>query len=204
MINVNLNITRFNRYAGKTGLAALVVAASMTVGATASYAAVVCGTTNLPAAVVQTSSGLYINVVTGVIGTPGSAVPGWDFNAYGATNLTFFASNNAANTCALLGGGNAATTPTVLASGAPIGPAGTYATGGANSAWRAGVTGGYVGIRFNRESDTTTHYGWVQLTTTGPTTGYPATVTAYCYEDTPDTAIVAGSTPVLLQKYSVD
>lgn len=205
MNNMHLNTPRRNRYAGKAGLAALIVAASVTVGAGASYAAVVCGSAGLPAAVPQTNAGLYINFVTNTIGTPASAVPGWDFNPFGTTNLSFFTSGAAANINAILGGGTSATSPSVLASGATIGPAGTYLTNasGTNPAWRAGVTGQYVGIRFNNETGTTTHYGWAQMTTTGPS-GFPATVTAYCWENTPNTAIIAGTTPVSLQKYSVD
>lgn len=200
-----LNARRFNTYAGKAGLAALIVAASITVGTSAAYAAVVCGSAGLPAAVPASEAGLYINFVTNVIGTPASSVPGWDFNPYGATVITFFATNAPANTNAILGGGTGATSPSVLASGATIGPAGTYFTlgGGTNPAWRTTVTGMYVGVRFNNEATTTTHYGWVQMNTTGAM-GVPATVNAYCWENTPNTAIVAGSLPVSLQKFSID
>ncbi len=193
----------FSRHVGKVGLAVLTVAASMTLGSVSSYAAVVCGAAGLPAVVPTTINGTYINLATRVVGQD-VTVAGWDFNVYATGgNLNFFSSVGAANTTSYVGTG---TVPDVLTAGMSIGPASTYATAGVSGtpvAWRAGVTGGYVGVRFNRESDTTVHYGWVQMTTTS-TSGFPATITAFCYQDVAATAITAGTTPVSLQKFSVD
>ena len=185
-------------------LAKFVIAASMTVASGHAFSAVVCGTTSLPAAVPASTAGLYINFVTGVVGTPASAVAGWDFNPFGTSALSFFTTTTATNIAAIAGGGTGATSPTVLTAGATIGPALTYlATGsGTNPAWRAGVSGQYVGVRFNNEVTVATNYGWVQMNTTGPN-GVPATVLAYCYDNT-GAAITAGTTPVSLQKFSVD
>lgn len=66
----------------------------------------------------------------------------------------------------------------------------------------AGVTNAnYLGFRFTEGGNT--YYGWISLTTTGPN-GFPATLNSYCYENTPNTQITAGTTPVSLQQFSVD
>lgn len=190
------------RYVAKAGLAVLVVAASMTVGSATSYAAVVCGAAGLPAVVPATLNGTYINLATVTV-SQNASVAGWDFNVYASGgNLNFFSSAGAANTTSYVGTG---TVPDVLTAGTSIGPASTYAAVGVSGtpvAWRAGVTGGYVGIRFNNEGTVATNYGWVQMTTTAAS-GFPATITAFCFDNT-GAAIIAGTTPVSLQKFSVD
>jgi len=170
--------------------------------------AVICNTppagTALPIAVPQTTAGIYINFVTGAFGTAG-ATPGWDFNPWGSTAFNFFWSIAAGNTTVgmLTGGVHA-----VSAFGDPIGPGQTWSGAGtptpaAMAPWRAGVTDGYIGIRFRNEVTAVDNYGWARLTTTGPN-GIPATVTAFCYQDD-GTQIFAGSTvPVGLQNFSIE
>lgn len=156
----------------------------------ASMAAIIdSGVVNLN--VVNNIDGLYINVVTGA--NANATVPGWDFNPYANTsNLTFFTSTNAANTNALVAlTATPAATAAVLAPGAVIGPASIY--GGAGNVLTAGTnfrtTGTfYAGFRFIRESDSTLHYGYAQMTTTAPT-GFPAVVVRYVYDDTPNTPV---------------
>ena len=53
---------------------------------------------------------------------------------------------------------------------------------------------------------TVLNYGWMEFTTsTGTSTslGFPATLTRYCYQND-GSAIVAGTTPVALQTFSID
>ena len=40
--------------------------------------------------------GIYLNVVTGIIGTSGASVSGWDVNPYGASSLTMFSTTGTA------------------------------------------------------------------------------------------------------------
>ena len=96
---------------------------------------------------------------------------------------------------------------TPLSAGTPIDASSTFLTGIQSSAtamasYRAGVTNAnYLGFRFTEGGNT--YYGWISLTTTGPN-GFPATLNSYCYENTPNTQITAGTTPVSLQQFSVD
>jgi len=141
----------------------------------------------------NTTAGVYLNVVTNVSNPVPASAPGWDFNPWGnAGNLAFFTSTAAANTAALLATGGNITT---LTTGQQVGPAGTFATGTQNTVGSAcrttTTTACIVGIRFNRETTTTTHFGYAILSTTAPT-GFPATITRYFYEDTANTAITVG------------
>jgi hypothetical protein len=91
--------------------------------------------------------------------------------------------------------------------GVVVGPAATYATALGTPTtmvdWQAGTTNMYQGIRFTNEVTTLVTYGWVALTTTGPT-GFPATINQFCYQDDA-TAITTGvTTPVRLQDFTVD
>ena len=40
--------------------------------------------------ILSTTSGIYLNVITGVYNPSPAAVPGWDINPWGRTNLEFF------------------------------------------------------------------------------------------------------------------
>ncbi|WP_257387031.1 hypothetical protein [Tahibacter caeni] len=173
----------------------------MSFGASTAYAAVVCATPAI--AVPQNIDGVYINLVTGATGTTGSGTTGWDFNPYASSSSTLLSFNAATGAGYLSSGG----VISALASGATIDGSGTYLTGIQTSAtamgtYRAGVTSAtYLGFRLTEGGNT--YYGWIGLTTTGPN-GFPATLNNYCYENTPNTAITAGSTPVSLQRFSVD
>lgn len=203
IVTLNSRNFIFNRYEGKVGLAALVVAASMTMGSSAGYAAAVCGSTGLPVTVPITAEGIFIDLDTRTIGTSMAAVPAWNFNVYSNGGSLNFLSRTDAAIDRYVGTGSV---PDVLAAGVFIGPASTYATSGVSGppvAWRAGVTGGYVGIQFARIRVATLNYGWVQMTTTAGT-GFPATITAFCFQDSAQMGINAGTTPVSLQSFSVD
>ena len=159
----------------------------------------------MPYPVPQTVAGVYINLVTGVFSITPAGAPGWEFNPFGtvANGLTFFFLTGAPNTSA---GASSAGAYTVLASGASIGPANTYisattVTAAAN--WRAGSFGQYFGLRFYNESTLTTNYGWIQLDTAG-TTGHPAVIRGYCYENTGAPILAGSTTPVELQGFSVE
>ena len=192
----NLNLNTRSRYAGKAGLAALVVAASMTVASGQVMAAVQCFTTPIP--VPQTTQGIYINLFTGAAGTA-AATTDWDFNPWGTTNLGFFSPGAPQGHVAV------GTVVSNLPTGTLVDGASTY-TGSQSSAanmvnFRSGVSPGYVGVRFAQAA--VTYYAWVSITTAGPN-GTPATVNSWCFENTAGTGITVGTTPVSLQKFSVD
>ncbi|MEO8671017.1 MAG: hypothetical protein ABI411_06855 [Tahibacter sp.] len=180
----------------------------LALAATSSMAAIVCGPTN-NLAIPANIDGVYLNLVTGATGIAGGSTAGWDINLYQTgtpAGLFFFWPTTPA---ASFGGTSTATVYDVLTSGASIGPASTFIvnSGGGGAApyvnWQGTTqTGKYLGIRFFNESTSTINYAWLQLNTTA-TTGFPATISQYCYQ-TDGTAITAGTTPVSLQSYSVD
>lgn len=185
----------------KTSVAGLLAAGAMTFGAPAAYAAIACASPGIN--VPQNIDGFYINLVTGATGTSGSGTTGWDFNPYASSSSTLLSFNTATGAGYVSSGG----VITPLSAGTPIDASSTYLTGLQTSAtemgsYRAGVSSGsYLGFRFTEAGNT--YYGWLNFTSTSPN-GFPATLVNYCYEDTPSTQILAGSTPVSLQQFSVD
>ncbi|HET9031634.1 MAG TPA: hypothetical protein VFN25_01885 [Dokdonella sp.] len=200
MKNVSTVFTRLACFSRAALLTFLAIAA-VTVSSIRAEAAVVCS--NLPAAldIPNTFDGLYINFVTGTSGTTSGAVPGWDSNIWSSSgSMKFFASTSAANASAVVGSAGEAS---LLAPGTMIDSSSAVLTGVLNAAaFEVGVTNGYVGFAFNNEGTSTTNYGWASLTTTSGG-GFPATLNQYCYDDS-GAGIMAGTTPVSLQSYSID
>jgi len=133
--------------------------------------------------------GVYINFVTGQTGTSGASVPGWNWNPYnGGTGLQFFWNGTPNGGLSL-----DTTTYAVLPNGAPISSANVYlntTSTAATAAWRAGSTC-YLGIRIINSQTNQTNYGWVHFNTTG-STGFPATIVEYAFENMGQ-SIIAGS-----------
>lgn len=192
----------FRKY--RSALGAVLAASALSVASHGAMAAVVCNTFSVPRAIPQTADGIYINYVTGVTGTSGSAVPGFDFNPWYSSStagLNFYMGADVdTNNGAVFG-----TTYQVLSSGTMIGPSSTFSGATATAAnmadWRAGVTG-FLGVRFTNESTAAVNYGWLNITTTAGN-GFPATINSFCFENT-GSSIMAGTTPVSLQSFSVD
>ena len=188
-----------NRYIGRTGLAALVLTASMTIGSTQVMAAAQCFTT--PIAVPVTTSGTYVNLFTGAAGTA-AGTAGWDFNPWGSTTANFWiAATTPLSGFVTDGAGVIAN----LTTGVLVGPASTFLASNSTTAsmatWRAGVTSGNLGMRFVEGAST--YYAWINISSVGPN-GTPLTINNWCFESTPGTAIAVGTTPVSLQKFSID
>jgi len=184
----------------KIAFATLAAVGAMTVGASSAYAAVVCASPSI--AVPQNIDGIYINLVTGATGTTGTSTPGWDFNPYASSSATLLSFNAATGAGYVSSGG----VITPLAGGTPVGASSTYLSGIQTSAtamgsYRAGVSGQYLGFRFTEGGNT--YYGWINFTSVGPN-GFPANLNNFCYENTPDTEITAGTTPVSLQQFSIE
>lgn len=183
-----------------TAAAVIVAASSLSVVSSNAVAAIICNTATLPITIQAGDGvGIYMNLITGAAST--SAVAGWDFNPYdrGLPGVSFWFNNDATK-----GAVSNGTSIMVLAAGAEIGPASTFSNSVAdpNSAlWRVAQTGGYVGLRVYNEGTSTMNYGWVQADTGA--NGLPFTINAFCYQND-GTAITAGTTPVSLQKFSVE
>jgi hypothetical protein len=128
-------------------------------------------------------SGLYINWVTGQSG--GSPPSGWDFNPYSGGSLLFYWGgdvNPDENGGVVDVDG---VTYSVLGSGDTVGSGSTFSQGAqaGTDLWLAGVTGGYLGVKFLNEGTGQTNYGYVHVTTTSPT-GFPMTILDYAYDQT--------------------
>ncbi|MEP6882124.1 MAG: hypothetical protein ABI866_09030 [Dokdonella sp.] len=200
MKSQKVNSLGLTRYTGKAGLAALVVAATMTVVSSPAMAAPTCFTT--PIAVPVTSAGIYINLFTGASNVAPGSVPSWDFNPWGASAGYFWPGTSTPLTGFVDGGTGVIQN---LSNGQPVGPASAFLTGNASAAamatWRIGITNGNLGVRFVEGGST--YYAWLNVTT-GAASGLPITLNNWCFDNTPDTAISVGTTPVSLQSFSID
>ena len=154
-------------------------------------AAVVTFTT--PIAVPNNFDGVYINFLTGATGITASSVPGWDFNPYAtAAGLSFFWSATPT-----AGGGVASSTtgPYLnLAPGAVVSSASTFAAVTATTATAAFQTTGthVLGFRFYNEATSAVNYGYLTMTNTA-STGFPATITGWSFENTGAAITVGGA-----------
>jgi subtilisin family serine protease len=126
--------------------------------------------------------GVYINWVTGAhAGTPPS---GWDFNPYSNGALLFYWGGDVGPENA--GVAEDGTLYTVLGSGDSVGPTSTFiqnAQSGTDN-FLGGVTG-YIGFQFLNEDTGDINYGYVHVTTTGPS-GFPMTILDYSYNQVGD------------------
>ena len=178
-------------------------------GAVVALAAVVASATSATAAIIyvgtglnipSTTAGVYLNVVTGVSGPTPASVPGWDLNAWSATNLLFYANNAASpNDGIVVGLGSSLTQADNLPTGSLID--GTYVYGRTPSSETTGATAftlnssnNLVGFRFLNETTTTINYGWMRLAV-GVTLGaQPRSIMEYAYENS-GAGIQAGVVP---------
>ena len=137
-------------------------------------------------AVPNTFGGIYLDLVTDASST--SPISGYDVNPYGSGGLSFYLPSGSGGVT------QDGTNLTVLSSFDYIGPLSTFLTGiPADPGFRAGETSGYLGLEFLNETTGATDYGWVRINTTG-TTGFPATITGFAYDNT-GAAIFAGAVP---------
>jgi hypothetical protein len=165
----------------RLGLCAAALAGA---AATVSDARATVVTFTTPIAVPNTVAGVYINFLTGASASSPGAVPGWDFNPWASSNaLSFFWNNTPANSS----GGVAGTTtgPYLdLAPGAVVGSLSTFSTSAAPAATLAFQSSGthVLGFRFFNESTAAINYGYLAISTTGPS-GFPAVITSWSYEN---------------------
>lgn len=140
-----------------------------------------------------TIEGIYLNLQNGMRGFTEGSVPGFDFNPYaapGASNgLRFYWGATAAGNAGVASSGNIYA---VLPSASVIGAANPYTdsgSAGTTANWTAGVTSGFLGVRFRNEITGLINYGGLHISTTAPL-GFPMTVHSWCYEDSGGTAVI--------------
>jgi len=195
--NQKLSACVDGRLAAYATLAGVVLAApAMAPSADASivYSGVV--NINIP----STTSGIYLNVVTGVFG--GSTTPGWDVNPWASTSLEIWGNNTASPNDGVLDnftGGSAASVDNL--------PVGTIIDG----SWNYGRTDGTVestgptafvlnssnnifGFRFLNESTSQLDFGWARISLSATLAGQPRMIVEYAYENT-GLGIAAGAVP---------
>ncbi|MBX7106214.1 MAG: hypothetical protein K1X57_19200 [Gemmataceae bacterium] len=143
-------------------------------------------TFNTPIAVPQTFAGVYVNLLTGGTSTVSAgSIPGWDFNPYyTGSQIGFFWNNSIAGSS----GGVAATTTTLyqdLPNGTVIDGTSTFSNTILATNGSAYLTTGthILGFRFYNENTSTVNYGYLTMDTTG-TSGFPATIQGWSFEDT--------------------
>jgi hypothetical protein len=127
-------------------------------------------------AVPTTTTGLYINWLTGAQCTTSPCTGAYNFNPY-STTLTFWWGAPVTADSACVGSGASCS---VLASAATIGPASTFVDGNPAN-YLAGVDG-YLGFTFLNTNTATINYGYAHVTTVGPN-GTPMTIVQYVYDN---------------------
>jgi MYXO-CTERM domain-containing protein len=148
-----------------------------------------------------TTSGVYLNVATGVFATTPAGATGWDVNPWSSTGLSIWANNAAGpNDGVVLGGGATGTNVGNLAFGTTIGPSNTY--GRTPSALTTGSlpfalnsSNNLVGFRFLNEGTGQVHYGWMRLSLGATLTTASRSIVEYAFDDVAGRPIEAGAIP---------
>ena len=153
----------------------------------------------------SSTSGVYLNVVTGLSATTPSGAVGWDVNPWSSSTLSMFGSTSAGGNegpgalnsiGAYVGTGS---TFFNLAFGATIdGSTGYGATGNntiaVSTPLNLNSNTNYVGFRFFNEATATVDYGWMQISLSATAAGQPRAIIAYGYQND-GTGITAGAIP---------
>lgn len=140
----------------------------------------------------STASGVYLNVVTGALGTSAATAPqGWDINPWGSTSLSMFTPTPSPGGGAYVGSG---TNFNNLAPGFLVGPSQTYcapdtATINPATPLNPNSSNNIFGFRFvNEANGNEVHYGWFRVSLSSPVSAQPRTIIEYGYQDLPGVA----------------
>ncbi|MGI8437012.1 MAG: PEP-CTERM sorting domain-containing protein [Chthoniobacterales bacterium] len=170
-------LTLLNRVDARLAACAAVALAGTAITVTPAQADIVySGPVNILIPV--TTSGVYLNVVTGVFApTPGGA-PGWDVNPYGSSNLTLF------NPSTPSGGVYQGSANNFnLAMGTLVGPGGPFSSG-VFGPLNLNSSNNYVGFRLTNESTGAINYGWFQISLGASATDPARAIVGYAFENT--------------------
>ena len=150
----------------------------------------------------STTSGIYINFVTGVFATSPASVPGWDMNPWSSSANNFWANNSASPNDGVVGnftGGSSATLVDNLPLGAVLDNSWTYVRANSSettgaTAFNLGSSNNYVGIQFLNETTGQLNYGWVQFQLGATPGAQPRNILGYAFENT-GASIMVGQIP---------
>lgn len=153
---------------------------------------------NLPSNI----DGIYLNVVTGVTGSTGGSVAGWDVNPYGSATLSFFSPTPAASSGYVANLGDNTGRVDNLPYGTAIGPGSVFSTGAlpgettGATAFTLNSVENLVGFRFQNElNGNQVHYGWMRFSLSSGAATQPRSIVEYAYESTAGAEIFAGVVP---------
>lgn len=172
LISSKLNLALF------AGAAAVFAAAS-------AQAAVVVTTPATPISITDSIDGIYFNVITGVSGSSGAAVPGWDINPYNnGAGLTFYgAASPSGILVASIANPATLSVASVLSPGDMVSSAGIYNQYQTTAPDFQSEGERYFGFRFRNEGTGAMNYAYM-LIRSGADVGFPAAIVSYGYENT--------------------
>jgi hypothetical protein len=147
----------------------------------------------------STTSGIYLNVVTGAFG--GSTTAGWDVNPWGSSAVSFFNPTAPAGGVYVVNfpGGTSATAPDNLPFGTLISAASGFGSGNGETtgitAFTVNSSSNLVGFRFQNEANgNQIEYGWMRISLSTSAFSQPRTIVEYAYDDS-GVGILAGQVP---------
>jgi MYXO-CTERM domain-containing protein len=152
------------------------------------------GPVNIPIPV--TTSGVYLNFVTGVNNASPASVPGWDVNPWNSSNLSMFNPSTPSGGV-YVGDGTGYFN---LAIGTLISGASTF-TSGVNapaSPLNLNSSNNYIGVRFTNENTSAVDYGWMQISLGASQTDPVRAIVAYAYDDSGAGITIPVPTPASL------
>lgn len=150
----------------------------------------------------STTSGVYLNVVTGVFATSPSSVPGWDLNPWSSSSLEIWGNNSASPQDGVLDnftGGSAGSVDN-LPTGAIIdgswnyGRTDTTVETSGPTAFNLNSSNNIFGFRFLNEGTGVYDFGWARISLSSTLNGQPRAIIEYAYENT-GAGIAAGAIP---------
>jgi len=172
--------------------AAAVAAGAVAVSANA--AIVYSGVVNIN--VPSTTSGVYLNMVTGLTGAS-SALAGWDVNPWSSSALNFFSSTTSGQTVATgMSATAAGSVASTVTAGTLISAASIFTNNVGNQTTTCLTMNGknLFGVKFWHEGAAAFRYGWIRISLGATAGGQPRSIVDYAYEDT-GAGINAGTVP---------
>ena len=146
----------------------------------------------------STMDGVYLNVLTGQLGSSSSGVDGWDINPYSGSGLQFTAAPGGGYVSGL---GSSSSLVDNLAFNTSIGSGQSFSSGvgaietSGSTMFHFSSSQNLVGFRFVNEATGATHYGWMRLQLWSGPGLQPRSIVEYAYESEAGASINAGLIP---------